>query len=110
MIVSFNTFTLSDDAIVISAPSVIKAGEIISMTIRVPVPENATGSYSGYIEMNVDGKANDGSGSQIGLNFRAMQQPTVPYVKTFNTTSTAPITIEVSTDTYDPDYGTAYFS
>ncbi|MGA9190073.1 MAG: hypothetical protein WB014_16240 [Methanosarcina sp.] len=102
---SFNTFNLSDDAIVISAPSVINTGEITSMTIRVPVPENATGSYSGYIEMNVDGKANDVYGSQIGLNFRVMQQPTVPYVKTFNTTSNAPMTIEVSTDIYDPTMG-----
>ena len=102
---SSNTLALSDDAIVISAPSVIKAGEIISMTIRVPVPENATGSYSGNIEMNVDGKANDGYTPQIGMNFRAIQQPAVPYVKIFNTTSTAPITIEVSADTYDPGMG-----
>lgn len=102
---SLDTFALSDDAIVISAPSVIKAGEIASMTIKVPVPENATGSYNGYIDMNVDGKANDGSNSQIGLNFRVMQQPTVPYVKIFNTTSTVPIAIEVLTDTYDPAMG-----
>lgn len=102
---SFDTFALSDDAIVTSAPSIIKAGEIASMTIKVPVPENATGSYNGYIDMNVDGKTNDGSNPQMGLNFRVMQQPTVPYVKTFKTTSTAPITIEVSTDTYDPAMG-----
>lgn len=102
---SLDTFALSDDAIVISAPSVIKAGEIASMIIKVPVPENTTGSYNGYIDMNVDGKANDGSNPQVGLYFRVMQQPTVPYVKTFKTTSTAPITIEVSTDTYDPAMG-----
>lgn len=102
---SLDTFALSDDAIVISAPSVIKAGEIANMTITLPVPENATGSYNGYIDMNVDGKANDGSNPQIGLYFRAMQQPTVPYVKTFNTTTTAPIAIDVSTDTYDPAMG-----
>ncbi|HWQ47512.1 MAG TPA: hypothetical protein VN414_00940 [Methanosarcina sp.] len=102
---SLDTFDISDDAIIISAPSVIKAGEIASMTIKVPVPENATGSYNGYIDMNVDGKANDGSNPQIGLYFRAMQQPTVPYVKIFNTTTTAPIAIDVSTDTYDPAMG-----
>lgn len=102
---SFDTFALSDDAIVIYAPSVIKAGEIASMNIKVPVPENATGSYNGYIDMNVDGKTNDGSNPQISLNFRVMQQPTVPYVKTFKTKNNAPITIEVSTDTYDPAMG-----
>ncbi len=102
---SSNTFAFSDDAIVISAPSVIKAGEIASMTIKVPVPENATGSYNGYIKMNVDGKANDGSSPQIELYFTAVQRPTVPYVKTFNTTSNDPITIEVSTDYYDQTMG-----
>lgn len=101
---SSNKFALSD-AIVISAPSVIGAGEITNMTIKMPVPENATGSYNGYIDMNVDGKANDGSNPQIGLYFRAMQQPTAPYVKTFNTTSNVPITIEISTDSYDQNAG-----
>ncbi len=103
--VSSNTFALSDDAIVISAPSVIKAGEITNMTIKVPVPENATGSYSGNIEMNVGGKANDGSSPQISLYLTTVQKPTVPYVKTFNTTSNVPITIEVSTDYYDQTMG-----
>jgi len=102
---SYNTLALSDDAIVISAPSVLKAGEIASMTIKVPVPKNATGSYNGYIYMNVDGKANDGSNPQIGLYFTAVQRPTVPYVKTFNTNSNDPITIEVSADYYDQTMG-----
>jgi len=71
------------------------------MTIRVPVPENATGYFDGYIDMNVDGKTNDGSNSQLSLYLRATQQPEVPYVKKFNTISSTPITIEVSTDSYD---------
>jgi hypothetical protein len=97
---SSNTVVSSDDSIVISAPSIIKAGEIASMTIKVPVLENATGSYNGNIDMNVDGKSNDGSNPQLNLYLRAIQQPTVPYVKTFNTKNKAPITIEVSTDYY----------
>ncbi len=95
-----NTVVSSDDSIVISAPSIIKAGEITSMTIKVPVLKNATGSYNGNIDMNVDGKSNDGSNPQLNLYLRAIQQPTVPYVKTFNTKNNAPITIEVSTDYY----------
>lgn len=102
---SSNTVVPSDDSIVISAPSVLKAGEITNMTIKVPVLENATGWYSGYIDMNVDGKSNDGSNPQLGLSLRAIQQPTVPYVKTFNTKNNVPITIEVSTDYYDQTMG-----
>jgi hypothetical protein len=103
--ISSNTLGINDEAIEISAPSVIKAGEIVSMTIKVPVPEKATGSYNGYIDMNVDGKKSDGSNSQISLYLRAIQEPTVPYVKTFSTTSNAPITIDVSANSYDQTMG-----
>ncbi|MDQ1276419.1 MAG: hypothetical protein QG610_1997 [Euryarchaeota archaeon] len=90
----------SDDIIEISVPSVIKAGEIAKMTVRIPVPENASGYYSGLIEMNADGNENDGSVPQIGLDFNVIKQPSGPYVKTFTTTTTDPIKITVSTDTY----------
>lgn len=100
---SFDEPAFSDDIIEISAPSTIKAGEIANMTIRVPVPENASGSYNAYIEMNADGKENDGSAPQIGLSFKVDKQPTVPYIKTFNTTTADPITIEVSAETSDQD-------
>ena len=96
----------NDDIIEISAPSTIKAGEITNMTIQISVPENATGTYYGYIEMNVDGiTTNDGSSPQLGMDFRIWEQPVVPYVKTFSTTTTDPITIEVSTDTYENNPG-----
>ncbi|MGB9940297.1 hypothetical protein [Methanosarcina sp.] len=98
-----NQPAFSDDIIEISAPSTIKAGEIDDMTFRVPVPKNASGSYNAFIEMNADGKENDGSVPQITLSFTVDKQPSVPYVKTFKTVNANPITIEVSTATYDPD-------
>ena len=93
-----------EDMVEISAPSTIKAGEITNMTIRVLVPENATATYTydGYIDMGVDGKVNDGSTPQLGLYFTIDEEPTVPFVKAFNTTTTDPITIEVSFSEYDP--------
>jgi hypothetical protein len=94
-----------NNAIEICAPSTMKAGEVANMTIKVHVPENATGSYNGYINMNVDGEVNDGSSPQISLGFSIWQQSKVPYVKTFNTTTKAPITIEVSTYKYDSNMG-----
>ena len=100
---SFEEPAFSDDTIEISAPSTIKAGEIANMTIRVPVPENASGSYNAYIDMNPDGEENDGSVPQISLSFTVDKQPTDPYVKTFNTTTADPITLEVSTETSGQD-------
>lgn len=93
-----------NDAIKISAPSTIKPGEVANMTISVSVPENATGSYNGYINLNVNGNENDDSSTQISLGFNILQQPTVPFVKTFKTTTETPITIDVSYQ-YSVDMG-----
>ncbi len=88
-----------NDAIEISSPSTIKAGEIANMSIRVHVPENATGYYNGYINMNVDGKANDVYTPGVNLHFNVWQ-PQAPFVKIFYTTTDDPILIEVSGDMY----------
>ncbi|HWR25568.1 MAG TPA: hypothetical protein VN278_04965 [Methanosarcina sp.] len=90
----------TDDAINISAPSVIKAGETVNMTIRVNVPENATGMYNSYIQMNSDGQTNDVYSTQINLNFNVWKPPTAPFVKTFSTKTAGKIKIEISTNTY----------
>ena len=86
------------DAIEISAPSTIKAGETVNMTIRVKVPENVNGRYSGSIAMNVDGETSSDSmnNPQLSLDFTVLKQPFVPYVKAFKTANEEPITVEVS--------------
>lgn len=95
--------TLGPDAVEISAPSMIKAGEIANMTIKVKIPENTTGKYYGTIVLNVDGEANNNYGinPQVSLDFNILEQPLAPYVKTFKTLTSDPVVIEVSTDAYD---------
>ena len=93
------------EAIEISAPSIIKAGETANMTIKVKVPENVTGRYYGNIYMDINGEETVYNiiNPQISLDFNVLNQPLVPYVKTFKTVNKKPITIEVSTDTsYNP--------
>ena len=94
-----------NDTIKISAPSIIKAGEITDMTIKVHLPENATGYYNGHVNMNVNEKINDWSAPGIDLSFNIWQPPVVPYVKTFSTTTNDPITIEISANKYDQSNG-----
>jgi hypothetical protein len=86
------------DAIEISAPSTIKAGETANMTIKVKVPEKAIGRYSGTISMNVDGIVTPDyiTNPQINLDLSILKQPLVPYVKTFEATNKKPITVEVN--------------
>lgn len=100
---SFDEFGLDDDEIEITAPSTLEPGEIADMIIRVPVPENATGTYDRYIEMNVNGGENGGYEPQLELYLTVMHQPSVPYVKTFSTKNEDQITIEVSTYSYGSD-------
>lgn len=97
---SFDGIGLDDDAIEISAPSTLKPDQIADMVIRIPVPKNATGTFNGYIDMNVDGDENGGIEPQLDLNLMVKQRPSAPYVETFITTNTDPITIEVSTYVY----------
>lgn len=96
----YDQSAFNNDIIDISAPSVIKAGEIAKMTISIPVPKDASGYYNGLIEMNADGNENDGSVPQISLSFNVVEQSSAPYVKTFTTTTEEPILISVSTDSY----------
>lgn len=86
------------DAIEISAPSTIKAGEAANMTVRVKVPEKAIGRYSGTISMNVDGIVTPDyiTNPQINLDLSILKQPLVPYLKAFKTTNRKPITVEVN--------------
>jgi hypothetical protein len=95
----FNKFGLKDNEIEITAPSTLEPGEIADMVIRVPVPENATGTYDGYIDMNVEGDYY-GYEPQLELYLTALQNPSIPYVKKFSTDTKDPITIEVSTNLY----------
>lgn len=96
---------LDKDSIEISAPSIIKADEIANMTVKTNLPENATGSYNGYIDMNVNGETNDGSNPQLSFTFNVWKQPAAPYIKKFNMTTNDPITIEISADSYSSDMG-----
>jgi hypothetical protein len=91
------------DEIEITAPSTLEPDQVADMVIRVPVPENATGTYDGYIGMNVDGSENNGYEPQLELYLTVLQQPSDPYVKTFSTKNADPITIEVSTSEYGMD-------
>lgn len=94
---------LDPGTVEISAPSVIKAGEIANMTIKVNISENASGRQFGTISMNVDGETNNnyGNSPQVTLDFNVLKQPLAPYVKTFKTLTNDTLTIEVSADTAD---------
>ena len=101
-----NGQAFDSSAINISAPSTIKAGEVVNMTITIVVPDNSTGNYYSAIDMNVNGVENNQYNPQLSLSFTVQQPLTVPYIKTFSATTDAPVMIDISADTYNSDMGT----
>ncbi len=100
-----NGQAFGNDAVRISAPKTIKAGEIANLTITVTVPDNTSGSYRRSIALNVNGVKSNQYNPQLILSFTARKLPTVLYVNNFSTTFDAPVTIDVSADTYNSNMG-----
>ncbi len=88
------------DAITITAPSTVKAGETAVINVHLEVPDDAKGAYDGAIDLNIDDPSMDEWPGQVQLNFEVWIQPDEPYIKKFTTSTEGPITIEVSSSDY----------
>jgi hypothetical protein len=90
---------LGNEAITIEAPEKIKAGETAVVKLKLAVPANAKGSYSGSLELHIDdpGIINGGS---VPLNFRILPVLKEPYETTFEARANDPITLEVKAYQY----------
>ncbi|KKH45133.1 hypothetical protein EO93_14535 [Methanosarcina sp. 1.H.A.2.2] len=92
-----------DDAITITGPSIVKAGETAVVKVHLEVPDDAKGRYNGAIDLNIDDPSIREWDGQVQMNFEVWTQPSEPYTKTFTTRTDGPITIEVSSN--DHNYG-----
>ena len=101
-----NGQAFDNDAVNVSAPSTIGAGEVVNMTIVVTVPENATGYYYTSIDMNVNNVENDPNNPQLSLSFSVMQPVTTPFVKKFSLDVDQPIQIDLTADNYNSNMNT----
>lgn len=92
-----------DDAITITAPSIVKAGETTVVKVHLEVPDDAKGGYNGAIDLNIDDPSIREWDGQVQMNFEVWTQPSEPYTKTFTTRTDGLINIEVSSN--DCNYG-----
>jgi hypothetical protein len=94
--------TIGNEAITIEAPEKIKAGQTAVVKLKLAVPANAKGSYSGSLDLHIDdpGIINGGS---VPLNFRILPVLKEPYETTFEARTNDPITVEVKA--YQYGYG-----
>lgn len=95
----------TDDAITITAPQNIPAGTTEIVKVHVTVPADAKGSYNGGINLNIDDPSiQPWDGSRVQLSFNVWTQPNEPFIKSFNMTEAAPLTVEISSG-YGYPYG-----
>lgn len=89
----------TDDAITITAPKEIQAGQTVEVNIHVNVPDNAKGNYQGSVDLGiVHPSIRDPYMNMINLQFGVWKQPTESFVKTITVNEDSPVTIEVSSN------------
>lgn len=96
----------SDDAITITAPKEIAAGQSAEVNVHIKVPANAKGNYRGAIDLGIDDPSfrRDDWADMVRLEFGIWKQPTEPFVKTFTVKEPAPVTIEISSNLFEGMY------
>lgn len=92
---------LDESAVTVDAPSVIKAGETVTVKVHLDVPEDATGSFSGTLNLGIDDPALRDWEGQVQLYFTVWEKPSEPFVKEFTTTTDGTVRIEITASIYD---------
>lgn len=89
----------TDDAVTISAPKEIAAGQTAEIIIHVDVPANAKGNFRGAIDLGIaDSSFREPWANMVNMDFGVWKQPVEPFVKTFTANEATPVTIEVSSN------------
>ncbi len=91
---------LTEDSITITSPQSIPAGATETVKLHVKVPADAKGYYNGYIDLGINDPSVREWEGRVSLNFNIWKQPTEAFVRSFNLTEAAPITVEVSSNSY----------
>jgi len=95
-----------DDAITITAPTVVPANGTATVNVHLEVPLGSKGEYYSGLDLGIDDSSSGswyGDSEMVQLNFNVWTQPTEPYVKEFTTETDAPITIEIESSQYRYD-------
>jgi hypothetical protein len=91
-----------NEAITVEAPEKITAGQTTIVKLKLKVPANSKGSYSGSLNLHIDDPGIS-NGGVVPLSFRILPVPEKPYETTFEASTDAPITLGVTA--YQYEYG-----
>lgn len=84
------------DAITITAPDEIEADATATVKVQIAVPDDARGRYEGSIDLNIDDPGIREYEGRVHLSFEVIRYPTEPFVRHFNVSDDAKITIEIT--------------
>ena len=89
------------DAITITSPSSIKPGETAVVKVKVEVPVDAKGDFSGSIDLNIEDPGIREYEGQVSLNFHVAVQPEKPYEIPFKVNADGTVTVDLKAYVYD---------
>ena len=90
------------EAITVEAPEKIKAGQTDVVKLKLAVPANAKGSYSGSLDLHINDPGISNGGT-VPLSFRILPVLKEPYETSFEARTDDPITIGITA--YQYGYG-----
>lgn len=90
------------EAITVEAPEKIKAGQTDVVKLKLAVPVNAKGSYSGSLDLHINDPGISNGGT-VPLSFRILPVLKEPYETSFEARTDGPITIGITA--YQYGYG-----
>ena len=89
-----------NEAITVEAPEKIKAGQTGVVKLKLAVPANAKGSYSGSLDLNIDDPGIREYEGKVPLSFHILPVLKEPYETTFEARTDSPITIAITANQY----------
>lgn len=89
-----------DDAITITSPGKVAAGESVEVNIHIKVPADAKGNYHGAIDLGIDDPSIREWEGLVRMDFGIWKQPTEPFIKEFTTDEATVLTIEINSNMF----------
>jgi uncharacterized membrane protein len=80
----------------ITAPSIIQPGRNGTVTLKVNVPQNASGYFNGNLDLGIDDPSIRLEENRVQLYFLIWKQPEGGFAKTFTIARHEPVTVELT--------------
>ncbi len=92
---------LTRDMVEIIAPKEIPPHSKVTVNVKVSFPEDASGSYRGCIDLNINDPNLEEWMQKVDLSFTVRAKPSKPFVKVFDVYNVSKLNISITAMNYD---------